>query len=121
NDGEAQLHAQDHLAEDEQLSGTFIAENKDREECGNYCDQACQYAPDPWLHTKVEVSLHHYLACKGAGDGAALSCGDKSHREKHRGYCAAKHGRKELVSILNFNYVMPALHVKSGSGKDQDS
>src|ERR1035438_4096473 len=62
NDGERQLHAQNHLAEDEQLVGALVARNVNDEGGGNDGDRARDEAAQPRAHADVQEAFHHDLA-----------------------------------------------------------
>src|SRR5258708_6812899 len=76
-DGEAQLHREDDLREDEQVGGAALAVEEYDEDGGDDGDRAGDEAAEPGLEGDVEEALHDDLAGEGSVDGGGLVGGEQ--------------------------------------------
>ena len=91
-DGEAELHAEDDLAEDEQLCGAVFAIESDDDYRGNNCGETRDQSALPLGQTDVEKAFHDYLTGQGSGQGRVLAGGEKRDGEKDAGGSDAEQG-----------------------------
>src|SRR5579872_577466 len=102
NDGEGELHVDDHLAQDQQPIGPFIAGEIDGKSRGNNRQTAGDEAPEPGAHAEIQKTFHHDLAGEGSGKGGRLS--RAKQRDGEDGACrrGAEQRREQQVCLLDF-------------------
>ena len=111
-DGEAQLQAQNHLAEHEQIRRARLPVDARHDHRWDDRDAARDQTTQPRPQTDVEKSLHHDLAGQRAGQRRVLSGGEECEREKRARAGHAEHRRKEFVGVLDFGDIVAAPCVK---------
>ena len=118
-DGERELQAQNHLAENEELRRSALAiENGDNGGRHNG-DEPRDQAPQPRTEADVEKALHHDLAGQRASERRVLS--GREQRERERGARAgAEQRRQQLVRVLNLGDFGVSRGVKGRRRDDED-
>ena len=119
NDGEGKLHAQDHLAQDQQPIGSLIAAGGNGDHRRDNRDRAGDQAAQPRSHAQVQKSFHDDLPGVGSGERGRLAAGQQRDREQSAGEGGSQQRREQLVSLLNLSDDRSALE-KDRRGHHQD-
>ncbi len=119
-DCETQLHAEDDLAEDEQLGGPAAAVERGYDDRRDDGEEAGDEAADPAGQPDFEEAFHDDLAGEGAGDGRVLAGGEEGQRKHGAGSGEAEQRGEELIGVADFGDFVMSLFVEDCSGDDQD-
>ena len=109
NHGERQLHAQDHLAQDQQLVDAVVACNRDRDGRRNDGHQARDQAAQPWPHAEIEEAFHDDLARHGSGQRRGLAGAQQRHGEDHARQAVPSSGASSWCACWISVTTMPLL------------
>src|SRR5206468_2358992 len=119
--GKGKLHAQNDLAEDQQLGRAgFAVEGgaQDRRHDGN---QPRDEPAQPGTEADVEKAFHDNLSGQRSGESGILSRGQQRDREQRARHRHAQHWTEQFVSVLNLRDVVVAACVKGGRRNDENS
>ena len=120
NDGERQLKAQNHLAENDKRSDFAFPGDANHENRGNDGDEPRDQAAEPGLKADIEKTFHDDLSGEGAGQRGVLAGGEQRAGEKRAGQACAEDGTQKFVGVGDFRDVVQAAGVKRGGAQDQD-
>ncbi len=120
HDSERQLHAQDHLAHDEQGAGAALAIEHDADASRNDREAAGRQAPGPRRQPHVDEALHDDLAGKRRRHGRVQAAAEQRDTEERRGACGAEQRRQQVLRFFQIGDTCVSRFVKSSGSENQN-
>src|ERR1019366_7003558 len=117
--GKGQLHADDHLAEQEERQGGAAAHKVNGESGGRDGHGAGDHTAHPRPYAEVEKALHDDLTGKGSGQRGGLAGTEQCDGEHDARQAGAEQRHKEFVGLLDFRDD-DAVFEEHGRGQHQD-
>ena len=120
DDRERKLHAEDDLAQDEQLARSRRAIEHGRDGGRDDGEPARRQPARPRRQPHVDEAFHHDLAGQRGGDGRVEAAAQQRHAEQRGCPGGAQQRGQELLGVLQIGYAVLAGLVKGRGRKDED-